>query len=79
MARSQRLAASFRFTLSSLNEILFQVMEHIQDIWISLITGKPATALRKFSHYLRLCHGTPLFTTESMPPLSIWFHVRADI
>ena len=31
-------------------------MKHVQHVGISLITGKPATAFRKFGHQLGFCH-----------------------
>jgi hypothetical protein len=31
-------------------------VKHVQDIWISLITSKPATAFRKFGHQLGFGH-----------------------
>jgi hypothetical protein len=39
-----------------LDEILFKIVKHVQDIWISLITSKPATAFRKFGHQLGFGH-----------------------
>src|SRR3984957_20180278 len=65
-ARGRRVACRPRCPLPFVQN-LFEVMQHIQDIWILLMASEQTTALSEFGHQPGVIHVTPALSPARTP------------